>query len=318
MRPIALTFILAALLPAATLHAQPDAPAQIAYMQYDLNSANGDNSGVYLINADGTNPRRLSTGVTDCPVGQMAFSPDGSSLTFIDSARRALVQLNIETGQGGALVTGLTDACFVTWHPGGAFLIYIDDNVTYRLDMTADSPEPDLYFTHPNTISSPAFSPDGALLAYVEGPTASGQGLTVAAADGSSPREVGEGIIGGTFTPAWHPNGEQLVVIADFFGNRPDGSMASGRSDILAVTVGRDRVTNLSLTLDVFERNASYSPDGGQLAYARCEPPNTLQNCDLAVSAADGSKALALLEADDIVTYAFPVWRPAAQPADGS
>jgi hypothetical protein len=129
-----------------------------------------------------------------------------------------------------------------------------DGRIVFTRAASSD-PEPTLVAVDPATGSQqvlgpgaePAYSPDGARLAFVRNRT-----VYVAAADGTGAVSVGPGDF-----PAWSPDGKRLVV------SRSDGSV------VQLYVLGLDDGASVQLTnLTVDATQPAWSPDGATIAFA--------------------------------------------------
>ena len=145
------------------------------------------------VNADGTDLQALLFSVP--ALGDADWSPDGGSLAYTTPLGLLIARLNL-----GATLTLLASApAGVAWAPGGDAIAYQDvaaGNLRVvplagiPLDVTTPSDAPD---------TTPAWSPDGAQLAYIHG-----QELRVIAARGGTPRTILRGP-DAPAAPAWQP-----------------------------------------------------------------------------------------------------------------
>jgi len=88
--------------------------------------------------------------------------------------------------------------------------------------------------THADT---PAFSPDGALLAFAAGPTASDRHLVIANADGTNRRALTTGGAG-TSDPSWSPDGGWLAFASDGSGSQQLYVVRTDGTGLHALTSG--------------------------------------------------------------------------------
>jgi Tol biopolymer transport system component len=200
------------------------------------------------------------------------------------------------TGVGG-------DELFVTWSPAGTFAYMSSRSGTMRIyvqdfdsRLEAALPVGDLGAT------SPAFSPDGTLVAfegYAAGVTDTSDVYVVPAA-GGAPVKLTSGT-GYNAGPAWSPDGSQIY----FVSNR------TGRYDVWKVAAAGGTETQVTTASGILGRPAA-SPDGTGIAFTRPAPGAAFSEVviqDLATSAirivssqADGEPAFDRTGARVVVT----------------
>lgn len=96
--------------------------------------------------------------------------------------------------------------------------------------------------------NEPAWSPDGARIAYISGAT---RDLTVMNADGSSPTTI----VSGALTPSWSPDGTRIAVLKE-------------RAGSTAALVIVDLATGAqSVVSERVEMEPAWSPDGSRFAF---------------------------------------------------
>jgi hypothetical protein len=160
---------------------------KIAYM-----SAISGNPDIYVADANGTNPVRLTDapGSDDSP----SWSPDGSKIVF-DSDRaggaRDIYAMNAD-GSNVVRLTYGSGGALPNWSPDGGRIAFTRDGNIFW--MRADGSGLRQLTTGGG--DSPDWSPDGTKIAYDVNRSA----VVVANADGTSPHVVASGI-----QPAWEP-----------------------------------------------------------------------------------------------------------------
>jgi len=195
-----------------------------------------------------------------------------------------------------------------------AFVSNRDGNLEIYI-MNADGSGETNLTRNPDPDFAPAWSPDGAQLAFVSVPSGGQDArLVVAQADGSNPRLVSGSLgynlafltgAGATITtppsdfprPAWSPDGKQLVFVA------ANGQLATVRADGSGVMT---LVAAGGSPPSVIYSYPTWSPDGRRIVFAQLDTASGRQ--DLMVINADGSGLQPL-----VVNGAYnrdPAWSP--------
>jgi cell division ATPase FtsA len=231
----------------------PLAASTLAYTQVD-----GTFWNVWLIEADGSNPRAL-TRFTEDKARLPVVSPDRTAVAYtVETA--AGWELRVTDSQGTANRT-LTDQIVTdgraTWSPDGGRLAFVADpdgvqNV-YVFDLaTGDMTQ---LTDNPQDVGDPAWSPDGATIAYWVQGAESGQDIWTIPAEGGTPVQLTQQP-GDDADPAWSPTGNEIAF----------SSTRNGDWDIFAMNAdGRDQ---RQLTTDAADdQDPAWSPDGAFIAF---------------------------------------------------
>lgn len=133
-----------------------------------------------------------------------------------------------------------------------------------------------------------AFSPDGAAIAFLHGATTSIGWLSVAPADGTGARRLGD-VFGST--PAWSADGRWIYL--------------AQTGDLVRVSLADATVERLTATPGVFEDSPAESPDGTRLAYVSSTQADVPRR-SLVVRSLDGSTRTLAAEAG----LREPHWSP--------
>ena len=181
----------------------------------------GTDAEIFVMNSDGSNVRRLTD--NQLPDFGPSWSPDGRSIAFT-SIRTGLSQIYRmrADGSGQRRLTNAFGNCDdAAWSPRS-------DLIAFHCAMAADKVSvmrPD--GTHIRTLlrradtieTSPAWSPDGRLIAFgrgMRGPSWAGLGIWTIRPDGSGLHRV----VAGGGAPAFSPDGRWIAFVWQRDGNQ--------------------------------------------------------------------------------------------------
>jgi TolB protein len=227
--------------------------------------------GLFLMDADGKNERRLTHG-NDTGA---AWSPDGTKITYTHYLRSAKTRLmTIELDDPAAVRntngTGLSTTVSI--------VSSLTDGSAYDAD--------------------PAWSPDGKTIAFGSD-RKRGWRLYLMNPDGTNVRDLTEwDNFGGNVYPAWSPDGKRIAYTEQV----PDGTRqifvihADGKSKA-QLTNGGD-----------FNCYAAWTKDGKKIAYMTYPKPNTKGS--LAIMNPDGTGQQVILPDEGARHNGRPAWKP--------
>jgi len=252
-------------------------------------------SSVYIMNVDGTKPRKLVDGTA--PI----WSPDGSRIAFIGQGEpnnSAQIFTRYMDAEGAVTqVTRLTSApSNVRWSPDGktlAFTTQVPNNTpTPRAEaqLAPFRPRGATWTAAPRVVNQLDYRQDG------QGFTADAtQHLFVVPADGGTPRPVTAGSWSAG-AGEWTPDGRSLVYAS---GPRiPDADYAWRESEVYAVDVASGTVRQLT-TRKGPDNNPAVSPDGKWIAYTGYDfTTDTWVDTKLYLMSIDGTGSRLLLDID--------------------
>ena len=233
-----------------SVQAQAPGQAQIAF------HSNRDGAyGIYVMDADGQNLRRLTHGSGDyCP----AWSTDGGRIAFGRWVRSSDIYV---MGADGKNIHRLTDHpaydSSPEWSPDGQsiafhsrregpFDIYAMDADGKNIRNLTDNPARD---------SDPAWSPDGQSIAFSSDRDGQNTNIYVMNVDGKNIRRLTE--LHGAY-PTWSPDGQRIAFCAALW--------EEANSDIYVMDADGKNIRRLT-DHPAYDRSPAWSPDGQGIAF---------------------------------------------------
>jgi TolB protein len=169
-------------------------------------SSPGEGAGIYLVDADGTGMRKLtSIAFAASPASVPAWSPDGDRIAFYDNTDRrypgAIYVIDADGTARKELPNTTTEQPGLAWSPDGERIVFAkySDSHSDLCVTNADGTElTRLTDTRGRNEVAPTWSPDGEKIAFLSGPY--GQDTTelwVIDADGTGRTHIADGVVSG-------------------------------------------------------------------------------------------------------------------------
>jgi Tol biopolymer transport system component len=239
---------------------------------------------VYLLDADGTNPRRLTMNAFGD--GFPVLSPDGKKIVFDSNRRRSETEpLNTSDlfvmSPDGTEQEFLTRGSSASWSPDGKYIAFhrsaSGTGLPIKPEAGAATFDSDIFVANVDEV-----------LAGVAGPT----NLT------NSPAAIDD-------DPDWSPDGERIVFTSHDVN---DNHMNSVTAEIYVINADGSGGLERRTTNAEEERAPAWSPDGTRLAFM-CRRGGT--DFEICVMNADGTGQVQLT--DNAVLDGTPTWSPDGQ-----
>jgi TolB protein len=237
-----------------------------------------DERGIFVANADGSNPFRLTRGANDA---WPAWSPDGTRIVFSSTRYDPSIP---------PCTPGEDFHC-----PTDLYTVNVDGSTLVRL--TDDSAN----------VYQPAWSPSGDEIAF----TSSANNITLVAVmkiDGSERRVVSSDSGGSEFSPTWSPDGSQIVFAAI---RREDWGIWTVRPD------GSDERLLFGGPKAGYVDNPEWSPEGTSIAFVgNTFIDDYSPNDALYVMRADGTGVTPIADAPGVGVAGDIAWQPIPAPVE--
>jgi len=246
----------------------PPGPEEFGVIAYNHNGE------LWLMNADGTDAHAFDTRVA--VQGRPSWSPDGAMLAFSGfELGPTVVTPDIwVVSVDGSDVTNLTHSSgpsmlSPSWSPSGTQIVFATtERDLWIIDVDGDRRQ--RIASGVAHYSSPAWAPDGSLIAYCSLPVIDGRigsdDIWVIEPDGGNPVRLTNS--GDACLPAWSPDSSQIAYTAWVFPQDAPGDY----SDVWVMN--RDGSGQRNLTDDParFDRAPDWSPDGIRIVFDSAGP----------------------------------------------
>jgi protocatechuate 3,4-dioxygenase beta subunit len=219
---------------------------------------------LYLMNSDGSQQERITTGLSKYPyAGTLSWMP-GHNQLFFETIGPSWKVINLSDGipipWQPPSVSGIPD--FLDLSPDGSKLAYTDaqppsfDIFTINIDGTdhrqLTATEEEVQANHPS------WSPEGDKLAFTV--LESGNSLWVMNADGSTKVKLTDNV--GAREPTWSPDGKRIAFECWIFGVSDPGA-----GDICVINSDGTNLVNITRFQNQWASHLTWSPDGTRIAF---------------------------------------------------
>jgi len=217
-------------------------------------------SNLWLVNADGSNNRPLTTGNHN--VGAPRWSHDGTKIAYLSNAeddKMKLYTMWLSTRQPAALTNTPESPGAPVWSPDDmhlAFTMFVPEKNASPIQLPS-KPEGAKWNEPPKYIDALRYRGDGA--GYLK---SGNRQIFMISTDGGTPRQLTSGAQNHG-TPSWSSDGRSLYFSANL---REDADYNPGNSEIYRLDLGSLAITALTDRLGP-DNNPKVSPNGKQIAY---------------------------------------------------
>ncbi len=238
-------------------------------------SSRDGNYEIYVMNADGTSPARLTNNSKDDV--DPSFSSDGSKIVFT-SYRDGNAEIYVMNADGSNQTRLTNNSAFDTqpaFSPDGSRIVFIsvrDGNQEIYV-MNADGSNPIRLTNHPAIEDHPSFSPDGSRIAFESNRNGNNYEIFVMNANGSNQTRLTNNSAD-DLTPSFSPDGSRIAFT----------SARDGNYEIYVMNADGTNPTRLTNN-PASDYIPSISPDGSQIAFTSTRDGNN----EIYVMNADGT-----------------------------
>jgi Tol biopolymer transport system component len=238
------------------------------------------NDDIYVMDADGTGLRDLTTSPADVTSGSSEripnWSPDGTKIAY--QGEDGLYVVNADgSGQASKIANG----GWASWSPDGTRIAFAGNDGVFVMNSDRTGLT---QLTSGPADDFPAWSPDGTKIAFVRSPGSQAT-IYIMNADGTDQMKVAEVVQTGGSAPVWSPDGSKLAF---------DG-LQNGSWDIYVVNADGTGFKDLTADPKSDENSPVWSPDGTKIAFEATNvlssqaPPDNTGTFDIYVMNADGT-----------------------------
>ena len=174
-------------------------------------SDDGDNSEIWIMNADGSDETRLTLGTHDF---EPSWSPDGQRIafhSFRDSEAAEIYVMNADGSNPTRLTDNQANDSDVSWSPDGSLIFKSDRSGDYEIyTMTSTGTNVEALTNNSSNESEASWSPDGTRIAFeTDRDDGAESEIYVMNATGGGQTRLTNG--GQEYDPEWSPSGDRIV-----------------------------------------------------------------------------------------------------------